>query len=119
MVQVAEQYPMMPSHAARAAVVASGAIGTPTQVQVSSTQQYHAVALIRRLLVAGRGPVSARSSRFNAPLVNPLGRTGWTDDQEVHPTTTTIATLDFRNGRSGVYDRDGHPAGTHGGLGAR
>jgi hypothetical protein len=28
MVQVAEQYPLMPSHAARAAVVASGAIGT-------------------------------------------------------------------------------------------
>jgi predicted dehydrogenase len=42
LVQVAEQYLMMPSHAARAALVTSGAIGTPTQVQVSSTQQYHA-----------------------------------------------------------------------------
>jgi predicted dehydrogenase len=38
-VQVAEQYPMMPSHTARAALVATGAIGTPTQVQVSSTQR--------------------------------------------------------------------------------
>src|SRR5215210_2591370 len=53
LVQVAEQYPMMPSHAARAALVATGAIGTPTQVQVSSTQQYHAVALMRGLLAAG------------------------------------------------------------------
>ena len=35
---------MMPAHAARAALVASGAIGTPTQVQVSSTQGYHAVS---------------------------------------------------------------------------
>jgi predicted dehydrogenase len=104
MVQVAEQYPLMPSHAARAAVVASGAIGTPTQVQVSSTQQYHAVALIRYLLVAGRGSVSVRSSRFTAPLVSPLNRTGWTDDEEAHSTTTTIATLDFGDGRSGVYD---------------
>src|SRR3954451_3418070 len=47
LVQVAEQYLLMPSHAARAAVVRSGAIGTPSQVQVSSTQQYHAVSLMR------------------------------------------------------------------------
>ncbi len=104
LVQVAEQYPMMPSHAARAALVATGAIGTPTQVQVSSTQHYHAVALIRSLLAAGRGPVSVRATRFTAPLVNPLSRAGWTDDDEAHPTTTTIATLDFGDGRSGVYD---------------
>src|SRR3954452_1388885 len=104
LVQVAEQYPMMPSHAARAAVVTSGLIGTPTQVQVSSTQQYHAVALIRGLLAAGRGSVSVRATRFLAPLVSPLSRGGWTDDEEAHPTSTTIATLDFGYGRSGVYD---------------
>jgi predicted dehydrogenase len=104
LVQVAEQYLMMPSHAARVALVAAGTIGTPTQVQVSSTQQYHAVALMRGLLTAGRGPATVRASRFAAPLVNPLSRTGWTDDEEAHPTTTTIATLDFGDGRSGLYD---------------
>jgi predicted dehydrogenase len=104
LVAVAEQYPMIPAYAARAAVVAGGAIGTPTQVQVSSTQQYHAVALIRGLLGAGRGPVTARATRFTAPLVSPLSRAGWTDDEAERPTTTTIATLDFGEGRSGVYD---------------
>jgi predicted dehydrogenase len=104
LVQVAEQYPMMPSHAARAALVADGVIGAPTQVQVSSTQLYHAVALMRGLLGAGRGPVSVRATRFTAPLVSPLSRSGWTEDEEAHPTTTTIATLDFGNERSGVYD---------------
>jgi predicted dehydrogenase len=104
LVQVAEQYLMMPSHAARAALVAAGVIGTLTQVQVSSTQQYHAVSLIRGLLRAGRGAVSVRATRFTAPLVSPLSRTGWTDDEEAHSTTTTIATLDFGDGRSGVYD---------------
>src|SRR4029453_13070499 len=69
LVQVAEQYPMMPPPAARAALVASGAIGTPTQVQVSSTQQYHAVALIRGLLGAGRGPVTVRTTLLPAPLI--------------------------------------------------
>jgi predicted dehydrogenase len=104
LVQVAEQYPLMPTHAARAALVATGAIGRPTQVQVSSTQQYHAVALIRALLGAGRGPVTARATRFTAPLVAPLSRAGWTDDEAAHPTATTIATLDFGDDRSGVYD---------------
>ena len=104
LVQVAEQYLMMPSQAARTAVIRGGAIGVPTQVQVSSTQLYHAVSLIRGFLSVGRTPVSVRSSRFSAPLISPLNRQGWTDDAEPRPTTTTIATLDFGDGRSGLYD---------------
>ena len=104
LVQVAEQYLLMPAHAARLALVRSGAIGTPTQVQVSSTQQYHAVSLVRGFLGAGHGPVTARATRFRTPLVSPLSRAGWTDDEQEHPTTTTIATLDLGEGRSGVYD---------------
>ncbi len=104
LVQVAEQYLRMPSHAARLALVRSGAIGTPTQVQVSSTHDYHAVALIRGLLGAGREPVSVRATRTSAPLVDPLTRDGWTDDDTPRPATTVIATLDLGDGRSGVYD---------------
>jgi predicted dehydrogenase len=104
LVQVAEQYLLMPSHAARAAAVASGVIGTPTQVQVSSTQLYHAVSLMRGLLRAGRGPVTVRASRYRAPLVDPLSRAGWTDDEAPRIATTTIAALDFGHGRSGLYD---------------
>ena len=104
LVQVAEQYLLMPSHAARAAAVRSGVIGTPAQVHVSSTQLYHAVSLIRGLLGVARGPVTVRASRHRAPLVDPLSRAGWTDDQTPKPATTTIATLDFGAGRSGLYD---------------
>jgi predicted dehydrogenase len=104
LVQVAEQYLMVPAHAARLAAVRAGVIGTPTQVQVSSTHQYHAVSLIRGLLGAGRGPVTVRASRTTAPLVDPLTRDGWTDDPEPKPATTTIATLDFGDERSGLYD---------------
>ena len=103
-VQVAEQYLLMPSHASRAALVRSGAIGTPTQVQVSSTHQYHAMSLIRGLLGVGGGSVRVRAVQLEAPLVDPLTRAGWTDDDQPKPATTTIATLDFGNGKSGVYD---------------
>jgi predicted dehydrogenase len=104
LVQVAEQYLMVPAHAARLAAVRAGIIGTPTQVQVSSTHQYHAVSLIRGFLGAGTGPVTVRASRSTAPLADPLTRDGWTGDDEPKPATTTIATLDFGDGRSGVYD---------------
>jgi predicted dehydrogenase len=104
LVQVAEQYLLMPSHAARAALVRSGAIGTPTQAQVSSTHQYHAVSLMRGLLGAGRGAVTVRAMQTTAPLVDPLTQAGWTDEPDPKPATTTIATIDFGGGRSGVFD---------------
>ncbi|WP_114561041.1 Gfo/Idh/MocA family protein [Desertihabitans aurantiacus] len=104
LVQVAEQYLLLPAHAARLAVVRSGAIGTPTQVQISSTQYYHAVSLVRGLLGAGRVPLTVRADRFVAALVHPLGRQGWTGDPEPRPTANVVATLDLGDGRSGVYD---------------
>ncbi|MET0424713.1 MAG: gfo/Idh/MocA family oxidoreductase [Actinoplanes sp.] len=104
LVQVAEQYLLMPTHAARAAAVRSGAIGVPAQVQVSSTQLHHAVSLIRGLLGAGRHPVTVRATRHRSRLVDPLSRAGWTGDDQPRPATTTIATLDLGPGRSGLYD---------------
>ena len=104
LVQVAEQYLLMPSHAARLAAVQSGIIGTPTQVHVSSTQQYHAISLIRGMLAVGQDRATVRAVRTVAPLLDPLDRGGWTDAAEPKPATTTIATLDFGDGRSAVYD---------------
>jgi predicted dehydrogenase len=103
-VQIAEQYLLVPSHAARLAAVRQGVIGEVTQVQVSSTHMYHAISLIRGFLGQAPGPVTVRASRTTAPLVDPLTRAGWTDDPEPKPATTTIATIDFGDGRSGLYD---------------
>jgi predicted dehydrogenase len=102
-VQVAEQYLLMPGHAARRELVGRGLIGRPTSVQVSSTHMYHAVSMIRGLLGTGFGPVSVSAARFRAPLVDPLSRDGWTGDDTPKDAATTIATLDF-GGASGLYD---------------
>ena len=103
-VQVAEQYPLLPSHAARLALVRSGAIGEPTQAQVSSTHQYHGIALLRAYLAVGRGPVTVRASSSTGPLVDPLSRAGWTGDDEPKPARTVLAAIDFGTDRSGLYD---------------
>ena len=104
LVQVAEQYHLMPLHAARLAAVKAGLVGRVSQAHVSSTQLYHAVSLLRHFLGIGIEATTVRATRFVAPLVNPLDRGGWTGDLEPHDATTTLATLDFGDGRSGLYD---------------
>jgi predicted dehydrogenase len=103
LVQVAEQYLLMPGHAARLAVLRAGAIGTATSVQLSSTHLYHAVSLIRGLLGVDQEPARVDARSFVAPLVDPLTPAGWTGDDTPKPATTTLATLDF-DGRMGLYD---------------
>ncbi|MFC5826128.1 Gfo/Idh/MocA family protein [Nonomuraea insulae] len=103
LVQVAEQYLLMPGHAARLTLMREGVIGEPTSVQVSSTHLYHAVSLIRGLLGIGFDAAEVRAGAFEAPLADPLGFDGWTGDDTPRRLTTTIATLDF-GGRMGLYD---------------
>jgi predicted dehydrogenase len=103
LVQVAEQYLLMPAHAARLAVVRDGAIGEPTSVQVSSTHLYHAVSMIRGLLGIGFEPATVTARAFTAPLADPVSFGGWHGNVEPAVKTTTLATLDF-GGRMGLYD---------------
>ena len=104
LVQVAEQYLLMPQHAARLAVVRDGVIGDVTSVQVSSTHLYHAISMIRGFLGVGRGPVTVHAQSFTAPLANPLSPAGWSGSAEPQPLATTLATLEFGGSRTGLYD---------------
>jgi predicted dehydrogenase len=104
LVQVAEQYTRMPGHAARLAVIEQGAIGAPTSVEVASTHLYHAVSLVRAYLGVDLADVTVTARTFTAPLVDPLRFSGWLTDPRPEPRTTTIATLDFGDGRYGLYD---------------
>jgi predicted dehydrogenase len=104
LVQVAEQYPLMPLHAARLSLVRDGIIGTPTSVHVSSTHLYHVVALVRGLLGVEFEPATVLSQTFTAPLVDPITPAGWTGDSSAKPARSILSTIDFGEGRTGVYD---------------
>jgi hypothetical protein len=56
------------------------------------------------MLDAAFCPVEVTARAFKAPLADPLSREGWTGGVEPHAATTTLALLDFGDGRSGVYD---------------
>ncbi|NKE59702.1 Gfo/Idh/MocA family oxidoreductase [Lentzea sp. PSKA42] len=117
LVQVAEQYPFQPMHMARQELVRRGLIGTPTSVEVSSTHDYHAVALIRGLLGVGFSPIEVAGRRFTSQLLRGPDRSGWPSADELVETQQTVATLDFGSGRMGLYDftynQWWHPLRTH------
>ncbi|WP_432483050.1 Gfo/Idh/MocA family oxidoreductase [Kineococcus esterisolvens] len=103
-VQVAEQYPSNPANAARLEVVRRGVIGAVGDVQVSSTQLHHAVALVRAFTGLRAEPLRVVAVTRTSPLANPVDRGGWTGDTGTHPTTSTVAVLDAGDGRGGLYD---------------
>jgi len=104
LVQVAEQYPSLPSMAARLAVVRAGLIGRPSSAQVSATHLHHAAALIRAFVGAGYAEAEVRAVATSAPLADPVTRAGWVGGEAERPVVTTIATLDLGEGRTGLYD---------------
>jgi predicted dehydrogenase len=104
LVQVAEQYPLMPLHAARLTLAREGLIGTPGSVHVSSTHLYHVVALMRSFLGVGIEPTTVLSQAFHAPLVDPITPAGWTHDLEPKRARTILSTVDFGSDRMGLYD---------------
>jgi predicted dehydrogenase len=104
LVQIAEQYALMPLHAARVTIAREGLIGTPTAVHVSSTHLYHVVSMIRTILGVGRVPATISSATFHAPLVDPTSPAGWNHDETPKDARTIHSTIDFGAGRMGVYD---------------
>lgn len=104
LVQVGEQYVLMPGHASRLAITGAKVIGRVNAVEIASTHLYHATSLIRAFLDLDTEPVTIAARTFTAPMVDPLVFDGWVDDPTPIPRTTTIATLDFGDGRMGLYD---------------
>jgi predicted dehydrogenase len=104
MVQVGEQYLRMPGHAARLAVVQRDVIGHVNSVEVASTHLYHAAALTRGFLGTGLTPVTVTARAFTAPMLNPLHGFDWVKEPAPERLTTHIASLDFGDGRYGLYN---------------
>ncbi|TWP54245.1 gfo/Idh/MocA family oxidoreductase [Lentzea tibetensis] len=113
LVQVAEQYPLQPLHSVRRDL--ARLIGTATSASVSSTHDYHAVALLRSWLDVGFTPATVVAQRFTESLLRGPDRSGW-PEPELVTAHRTVATLSFGD-RVGSYDfTDGqwwHPLRSH------
>jgi predicted dehydrogenase len=102
-VEVAEQYPHLPTYASSIFLAREGALGRVSTAYVSATQTYHAVALIRAHLGVEYADARITAVEFIHRLVEGPGRSGWPTDERLTDARQVIATLDF-GGRLGQYD---------------
>lgn len=102
-IQVAEQYIYQPHHAARLALVASGALGSISEAQVSAAHGYHGLSLIRHFLGVRYENARITARQFVSPLIGGPGREGPPTAERMDRSVQTIAWLDYGD-RLGVYD---------------
>jgi predicted dehydrogenase len=102
-IQVAEQYPLQPLHAARIALCRGGVIGAVSVASVSFSHGYHAFAVLRRLLGVRGETTTIRAVRRAAPAENGNTRAGPRREITVLDRSRTVAVLEFGD-RLGLYD---------------
>lgn len=105
-IQVAEQYPFQPNHAARLAIIQSGKLGDTSYAQVSSAHDYHGLVLMRRYLGIHFEEAIIRGIAFESTITEGPGRSGPPLQQRIVKSSQTIATFDF-GGKVGMYDFTG------------
>jgi predicted dehydrogenase len=99
-IQVAEQYPFQPQHAARLKVAGSGILGSVTSARMSIAHGYHGVRMLRSALGVGFDPVTIRAQTVTERLVSARGRDDWNDEFVDVDDLRTMATLRFGDGPS-------------------
>lgn len=102
-VEIAEQYPYLPTYAAQIEIARSDLLGRVTSAHISATQTYHAVALLRAFLGVGFEEARITGVEFTNRLLEGPGRDGWPDQERLVDARQVIATLDFGD-RLGLYD---------------
>ena len=105
-IQVAEQYIYQPHHAARLALIASGAIGKVSEAQVSICHGYHGMSLMRHFLGIGYENARITARTFKSPLIGGPGRDGPPTSEQQTTSSQVLAWFDFGD-RLGVYDFTG------------
>jgi predicted dehydrogenase len=102
-IQVTEQYPHQPLHAARLALTDKGAIGTVYSAYLSVAHGYHAFALMRRHLGLRGEPATVRATVHSLPVASGASRYGPPRAPGQLISERTVGIVDFGD-RIGTYD---------------
>jgi predicted dehydrogenase len=105
-VQVAEQYPFQPLHAARLALARSGKLGEISQAQISVAHGYHGIALIRKFLNLGYTNAAIQAFEFKSSLIAGPDRQGPPSEERKIESAQVVAVLHFGH-KLAVFDFTG------------
>ena len=104
LLEMAEQYFLYPSHAARIELIRRGLLGDVTYCYLSAMHDYHGISMLRAYLGEETGPVSIRAYKTKTPIVVTGGRGGYITDGETGDEFRVLAQFDYGDGRVGMYD---------------
>jgi len=107
LLEMAEQYFLYPSHAARRAVIERGFLGQVTYCYLSAMHDYHGVSMLRAYLGEETGRVNIRAYKTKTPIIVTGGRGGYITNGETGDEYRTLAQFDYGDGRVGMYDFSG------------
>lgn len=105
--ELAEQYFLWPTHAARRAVIDRGLLGEAVSCWLSMAHDYHAVSLLRFYLNPDESRVAICARQTKTPIVMTGGRGGYVTDGQTGEEIRTFAQLDYADGKQGLYDFSG------------
>ncbi|MDF9845294.1 MULTISPECIES: Gfo/Idh/MocA family oxidoreductase [unclassified Paenibacillus] len=103
LIQVAEQYPLLPHHQARTAYIKAGGLGQIGHVQVSVAHGYHGISLIRRWLSVTGTACEITARRVELPIMD-FSYRGRAAEDSVKTEQQDIAVMVFPTGQSAVLD---------------
>ena len=107
LLEMAEQYFLYPSHAARRAVMERGFLGEAAYCYLSAMHDYHGISMLRAYLGGETGAVNIRAHKTKTPIIVTGGRGGYITDGETGDEYRTLAQFDYGGGRVGMYDFSG------------
>ena len=105
--QVAEQYFLYPSYAARIRISRSGILGDIWNVNISALHEYHAFSIIRKFLNNGHCPVKITARAYRYPVAETDSRDGMILHGEQKTQERVRAELEFEDGKTAFYDFSG------------
>jgi predicted dehydrogenase len=103
LIQVAEQYPLLPHHQARSAYLQTGKLGQVGHVQVSVAHGYHGISLIRKWLSVTGTACDITARRVELPIMDFAYR-GRVAEDALKTEQQDIAIMRFPSGQSAVLD---------------
>ena len=106
-ITVCEQYHRYPGLIAGLDAVAEGKIGKPYSAYLSLAHDYHAVSLLRRMLLVQDETFVMRGERFRNPVVETDSRSGAITDGHRDTKSRDIVSVVFSSGKEAVYDFSG------------
>ena len=106
-IQIGEEYPMQPYHAALYSLVREGRIGEPTHLSISMMHGYHCMCIGRRLLGVGMEPAAVSGRKYRRMVARTCDRSGESADHLLRETVQDRAVLEFESGKTLFYDFSG------------